>query len=128
MDLGNTQIAANVAVQDLARALEFYKHKLGLKTMAFTDFFGAAISQDGSMLSLSQRQKKASDEDSVNFTVKDIKATIKELESRGVKFQDYDTDRLKTVDHISEYKGFQAAWFKDSEGNTLQINQSPSQE
>ena len=127
MDLGNAQIAANVAVQDLQRALKFYEEKLGLKTMAFTDFFGAAISSDGTMVSLAQREKKESDEDSVNFTVKDIKGTIKELESRGVEFNDYDTDRLKTVDHISEYKGFQAAWFKDSEGNTLQINQSPSQ-
>ena len=127
MDLSNSNIAANVAVKDLKRALKFYDEKLGLKTMAFTDFFGAAMSKDGSMLSLAQREKKESDEDSVNFTVKDIKATIKELESRGVKFQDYDTDRIKTVDHISEYKGFQAAWFKDSEGNTLQINQSPSQ-
>lgn len=127
MDLGNSQIAANVAVKDLKRALKFYEEKLGLKTMAFTDFFGAAMSQDGSMVSLAQREKKESDEDSVNFTVKDIKGTIKELKSRGVKFQDYDTPRLKTTDHISEYKGFQAAWFKDSEGNTLQINQSPSQ-
>lgn len=127
MDLSNSQIAANVAVADLKRALKFYEEKLGLKTMAFTDFFGAAISSNGSMLSLSQREKKASDEDSVNFTVKDIKGTIKELESRGVEFNDYDTERLKTVGHISEYKGFQAAWFKDSEGNTLQINQSPSQ-
>jgi catechol 2,3-dioxygenase-like lactoylglutathione lyase family enzyme len=127
MDLSNANIAANVAVADLQRALKFYQEKLGLKTMAFTDFFGAAMSSDGSVVALAQRQKTPSDEDCVNFTVKDIKATIKELESRGVVFQDYDTERLKTVDHISEYKGFQAAWFKDSEGNTLQINQSPSQ-
>ncbi|HEX4774807.1 MAG TPA: VOC family protein [Candidatus Saccharimonadales bacterium] len=127
MDLSNANIAANVAVFDLKRALKFYEEKLGLKTMAFTDFFGAAMSTDGSTISLAQREKTPSDEDSVNFTVKDIKATIKELESRGVIFQNYDTDRLKTIDHISEYKGFQAAWFKDSEDNTLQINQSPSQ-
>ena len=85
------------------------------------------FSSDGTMVSLAQREKVPSDEDSVNFTVKDIKGTIKELEGRGVVFNDYDTERLKTVDHISEYKGFQAAWFKDSEGNTLQINQSPEQ-
>lgn len=127
MDLSNAQIAANVAVKDLKRALKFYEEKLGLKTMAFTDFFGAAMSSDGSMLALAQREKVESDEEAANFTVKDIKATIKELEGRGVKFNDYDTERLKTVDHISEYKGFQAAWFKDSEGNTLQINQSPAQ-
>lgn len=127
MDLSNATIAANVAVEDLTRALSFYHEKLGLKTMAYTDFFGAAISTDGSAISLAQRSKVASDEDSVNFTVKDIEATIKELKSRGVVFQDYDTDRLKTVNHVSEYKGFKAAWFKDSEGNTLQINQSPQE-
>ena len=126
MDLSNATIAANVAVLDLQRALKFYSEKLGLKTVAYTDAFGVAISQDGTTVALAMRQKVASDEDSVNFTVKDIKGTIKELESRGVKFHDYDTPMLKTVDHISEYKGFQAAWFEDSEGNTLQINQSPA--
>jgi len=109
MDLSNSQIAANVAVTDLQRALKFYQEKLGLKTMAFTDFFGAAMSSDGSMISLAQREKIPSDEDSVNFTVKDIEGIIKELKGRGVMFNDYDTERLKTVDHISEYKGFKAA-------------------
>lgn len=126
MDLSNATISANVAVKDLNRALKFYNEILGLKTMSFTDFFGAAISSEGTSISLAVRQHVDSDEDCVNFTVKDIKATIKELESRGVASNDYDTDQLKTTDHISEYKGFQAAWFKDSEGNTLQINQSPS--
>lgn len=126
MDLSNAKISSNVAVKDLDRALKFYQEKLGLKTMQLTENFGLAMSSDGTTVALAKRDKVESDEEAANFTVEDIKGVIKELKSRGVKFNDYDSEWFKTTDHISEYKGFMAAWFKDSEGNTLQINQSPS--
>jgi predicted enzyme related to lactoylglutathione lyase len=126
MDLANAQIAANVAVSDMQRALAFYGHTLGLKAFPITDWIGGVVGKDGAMLILAVRSKAPSDEDTVNFTVSDIKAVITELESRGVQFNDYDLPQLKTVHHIAESEGFQAAWCKDSEGNTLQINQPPA--
>lgn len=125
MDLANAQIAANVPVKDMKRALTFYGETLGLKAIPITDWIGSVIGKDGSMLILAPREKASSDEDNVNFTVTDIEGVIKMLKSRGVKFSDYDLPHMKTVDHIAESDGFKAAWFKDSEGNTLQINQSP---
>jgi catechol 2,3-dioxygenase-like lactoylglutathione lyase family enzyme len=127
MDLGNAQIAANVPVKDMKRALTFYGETLGLKAIPITDWIGSVIGKDGSMLILAPREKASSDEDNVNFTVTDIEAVVKTLKGRGVKFNDYDLPHMKTVDHIAESDGFKAAWFKDSEGNTLQINQSPQQ-
>jgi len=127
MDLANAQIAANVPVKDMKRALTFYGGTLGLKAIPITDWIGSVIGKDGSMLILAPREKASSDEDNVNFTVTDIEDVIKTLKGRGVKFNDYDLPHMKTVDHIAESDGFKAAWFKDSEGNTLQINQSPQQ-
>ena len=127
MDLANAQIAANVPVKDMKRALTFYGETLGLKAIPITDWIGSVIGKDGSMLILAPREKASSDEDNVNFTVTDIEDVIKTLKGRGVKFNDYDLPHMKSVDHIAESDGFKAAWFKDSEGNTLQIHQSPQQ-
>ena len=127
MDLADAQIAANVPVKDMKRALTFYGETLGLKTIPITDWIGSVIGKDGSMLILAPRAKAHSDEDNVNFTVTNVEEVVKTLKSRGVKFNDYDLPQMKTVDHIAESEGFKAAWFKDSEGNTLQINQSPQQ-
>jgi len=41
-----------------------------------------------------------------------------------VKFEEYDTPGMKTVNGIATAGGAKAAWFKDSEGNTLALVQS----
>ena len=38
---------------------------------------------------------------------------------RGVTFEEYDMPGLKTVDGIATTLGGRAAWFKDTEGNTI---------
>ncbi|MBV9174133.1 MAG: VOC family protein [Chloroflexi bacterium] len=127
MSLANAHISANIAVTDMDRALAFYRDVLELKTIPVAPWLSLVMSGDNSMLVLAMRQKVASDEDSANFTVADINATMHELKSKGVQFHDYDLPMLKTVNQVAEAGGFKAAWFKDSEGNTLQINQSPAE-
>ena len=48
---------------------------------------------------------------------------IRELESRGVKFHDYDLPGLKTVDHVCVLGSEKAAWFSDPEGNILCLHE-----
>lgn len=48
---------------------------------------------------------------------------IRELEGRGVVFDDYDLPGLKTVDHVCVLGAEKAAWFKDTEGNCLCIHE-----
>ena len=48
---------------------------------------------------------------------------VKDLKSRGVTFEEYDYPELKTKDGIAEGGGAKVAWFKDSEGNLLNIVQ-----
>ena len=43
------------------------------------------------------------------------------MRARGVKFENYDTPDLKTVDGIVEMGPMKGAWFKDSEANLLSI-------
>jgi hypothetical protein len=66
------------------------------------------------------------------FTVADLAATVAELRTRGVDFEEYDVPGLATVDGIariagnypSKGSGEWAAWFRDSEGNMLGIGET----
>lgn len=65
--------------------------------------------------------------------VDDIEATVAELRSRGVVFEEFSLPGLTTVDGIAEVAGNypskggfgeRAAWFGDSEGNLIGIGQA----
>jgi hypothetical protein len=55
--------------------------------------------------------------------VPEIGAAVRELEQRGVVFEDYDFPGLKTVNHVCVLGSEKAAWFKDPEGNFLCIHE-----
>ena len=48
-----------------------------------------------------------------------------ELRGRGVVFEDYDLGGgMKTQDGLLEFEGRLVAWFKDSEGNIIELSQT----
>lgn len=54
----------------------------------------------------------------------DIEAAVAELGGRGLVFEDYDFPGLKTVDGIANGPhGARGAWFKDPDGNIVEIGQ-----
>ena len=64
------------------------------------------------------------DHTQVRFWTDDLESDVRELESRGAVFQDYDFPTLKTVDHVATTPGIgKSAWFKDPDGNTLALFQ-----
>jgi len=56
--------------------------------------------------------------------VEDIEREVADLKAKGVKFEDYDMPGMKTKDGIATAGGAKAAWFKDTEGNTLALVQN----
>ena len=56
--------------------------------------------------------------------MEDIEREVAELKAKGVKFEDYDMPGMKTKDGIAAAGGAKAAWFKDTEGNTLALVQN----
>ncbi|HZM73260.1 MAG TPA: VOC family protein, partial [Candidatus Polarisedimenticolia bacterium] len=58
------------------------------------------------------------------WRVKDLRAEVAALRQRGVVFEDYDFPEFKTEDGIfASPEGDMSAWFVDSEGNTVAINE-----
>ena len=112
-------------VDDPDRARGFYAETLGLphrgKADDGSDLFGNA---DGPMLQLMPvKDGKHSDHTTLSFEVTDIERTVQDMESRGVRFQDYDLPDLKTDHHICSTEAEKCAWFMDTENNILCIHE-----
>jgi hypothetical protein len=67
--------------------------------------------------------KASGDHTQVALEVVDVVASVSELKKNGVSFEDYDFPGFKTEAGILDMGGFKTAWFKDSEGNLLNLSQ-----
>jgi catechol 2,3-dioxygenase-like lactoylglutathione lyase family enzyme len=121
--LDRFDITLMVPVKDLDRAKRFYEEKLGL-TPEREDPGTAHYRTGSTSFDLYPTQFAGSAQHTLAaWIVDDIRAVVAELRDRGVVFEEYDLPGLKTEDGIADL-GFElAAWFKDSEGNTLSIGQ-----
>ena len=129
--LEDSDVATRLPVQDLARARAFYAQKLGLEPVEERP--GGLRYQTGSgKFSLFASAGAASGTHTqMAWEVDDVNATMAELRSRGVVFEEYDLPGLKTIDGVvtvegnypSKGSGERGGWFRDSEGNLLGIGQ-----
>lgn len=119
--LSDCRVFTTLPVTDPARARAFYAEKLGLRpTTPDGDFYECG---EGTRFVISLMSAKPAGHTQMGFLVEDISATVKELKSRGVVFEEYDWPTLKTVDSVADAGDLKAAWFKDSEGNMLGVMQ-----
>ena len=112
-------------VEDPERAGRFYADMLGLKPVT-TTADGTRIFElgQGDALGLRPAEKGAqSAQTAISFEVPDLEAEIRELEDKGVHFEDYDLPDFKTVNHIAVMGTERAAWFTDTEGNILCLHE-----
>jgi catechol 2,3-dioxygenase-like lactoylglutathione lyase family enzyme len=115
-----------VAVKDLDRAREFYSGTLGL--VSFEERPGSAIRYDtrgGTWFMIYQSEFAGTAKSTcMKFEVDDLHVIVEELRERGVVFEEYDTPGVRTVDGVAQHaSGARGAWFKDPDGNVLQIGQ-----
>src|SRR6185295_1562556 len=114
--LTSRPITPMLPVTNLDRARRFYTESLGLRPSPESPPPDAAIFQGGggTKLGLYKRDRPASIEyTAVSFEVDDVEREVKDLEGRGVRFEDYDMPGLRTDKHIAKMNGERAAWFKD---------------
>lgn len=122
--LANVPVYAMIPVVDMERAKSFYEGKLGLgpATMYGGDTVAYACG-GGTRIGLYQRAPTKADHIVACFAVRDIETAVKELRAKGVQFEEYDFPGLKTVNGTATRDGEKAAWFKDAEGNILELSQ-----
>jgi hypothetical protein len=67
---------------------------------------------------------KHSEHTALSFEVTDIERIVKDMEARGVRFQDYDLPNLRTENHICTTDSEKCAWFMDTEHNILCVHET----
>jgi len=123
--LNDAPVSAILPATNLKRAKDFYQNKLGLKLVDVpTDDPLIFEAGDGTSLVVYYRPEGTKAEHiAAGFTVKDLEKLVSELEAKGIKFEDYNQEDVKTVNHIMDYGFGRSAWFKDTEGNILTLNE-----
>ena len=125
MNLRMNTATTVLPVDDAARARRFYTEKLGLPHRGMTDDGSELLGSDGGpMLQLMPvSDGKHSEHTALSFEVTDIEKTVRDMEARGVAFQDYDLPNLKTENHICTTDSEKCAWFMDTEHNILCVHE-----
>jgi catechol 2,3-dioxygenase-like lactoylglutathione lyase family enzyme len=115
-------VVATIPVSDLEQARAFYGDKLGL-TQLWENPASIRFGVGGSELSVFRRGAVGAQHTLAHFEVGDIEATVRELETNGVDFIDYDDGPLQTTGHIAQLGPARGAWFRDPDGNILGLRQ-----
>ncbi|MEB0249245.1 VOC family protein, partial [Mucilaginibacter sp. 5B2] len=101
--LKNSKAFSGFSVNDIDAAHQFYGEVLGLQVDKTEDMGGMlTIHIDGNqnnILVYNKPDHQPANYTILNFPVKDMEATVKELTARGVKFEIYDSEYLKTDEH-----------------------------
>jgi predicted enzyme related to lactoylglutathione lyase len=116
--------AATLPAHDVERARKFYEKTMGLKPdQNLPDGSIYYHCGDSSFVIYPSEFAGSAKNTALSFQTDNLENEVKDLRSKGVVFEEYDMPGLKTVDGIASLGGLKGAWFKDTEGNILAINE-----
>src|SRR5690348_15449740 len=121
--LANIDAAANLAVKDLRTAKSFYQDTLGLEE-ADTEGDEVIVFKSGNTLLNVYRSKFAGTNKAtaVTWAVGDrLDELVRTLKSKGVKFEHYEMPGMKQEGDVYTHGDMRVAWFKDPDGNILNL-------
>lgn len=122
MVLGESPVVAVVAVKDLAAAKEFYGGKLGLRESDVADPGGVLYASDGTQLLVYESSYAGTNQaTAVSWQVAEIEQEVASLKDRGISFEHYDLPGASRTGDIHLIGSMKGAWFKDPEGNILNL-------
>jgi catechol 2,3-dioxygenase-like lactoylglutathione lyase family enzyme len=124
MDLASCKVSASVAVSDIDKAKGFYEGKLGLSGSPVEVDGGVTYTcADGTEIHVYPSEYAGKSGATVAFwETEDVDGTVDELGSKGVTFEQYDMDPIKTDEKgIAAIGDDKVAWFKDPDGNILAV-------
>jgi catechol 2,3-dioxygenase-like lactoylglutathione lyase family enzyme len=121
--LSERNATANVAVKDLEKARAFYEGTLGLKVIGTEDKEVIVFGSGDTKLNVYRSQYAGTNQaTAVTWSVgNELDSLMQELKGRGVKFEHYDIPELKQVGDAYVNGKMKVAWFKDPDGNILNL-------
>ncbi len=121
--LRDTDAIANLAVKDLSRAKEFYEGVLGFEPVG-REGDEVIVYRSGKTTFNVYRSKEAGTNKAtaVTWIVGDkVQDVLQALKVKGVTFEHYDMPGLTLEGDVHVGYGMHVAWFKDPDGNILNI-------
>jgi catechol 2,3-dioxygenase-like lactoylglutathione lyase family enzyme len=120
--LGTRNAVANLAVKDLDRARDFYTETLGLTEVDNEEGELIMLKSGDSTINVYRSEHAGTNEaTAVTWEVDDIEREVEALKGKGVLFEHYDMPGLKVKGDLHVGEGMKVAWFKDPDGNILNI-------
>jgi catechol 2,3-dioxygenase-like lactoylglutathione lyase family enzyme len=118
----NTKAFSSFSVNDIQKAKEFYGGTLGLEVLESDGMLTLHIAGGTNLLVYPKPNHTPATFTILNFPVDNVEDAVEELTKRGVRFEIYDMDELKTDEKgIFRGEGPKIAWFKDPAGNILSV-------
>jgi len=120
--LGNNDAVANVAVRDLNVATDFYRNTLGLKPVHEEGKELVVFQSGDSSINVYRSEYAGTNKaTAVTWTVDNIDDEVNALRNKGVRFEHYDMPGLKREGDVYVGSHMKVAWFKDPDGNILNV-------
>jgi catechol 2,3-dioxygenase-like lactoylglutathione lyase family enzyme len=125
--LADFPLTPRLPAADIDRAREWYEAKLGLKPDHIEEVGQGLWYQTGGAWFYLYPTPAAgtAQNTAAGWTVTDLEAVVEELRGRDVAFEDYDFGEMRTENGVLNLGGYKAAWFRDSEGNILELSETP---
>jgi catechol 2,3-dioxygenase-like lactoylglutathione lyase family enzyme len=121
--LGDKDAAANIAVRDLETAKRFYQNTLGLAQVS-VEGQEAIVFKSGNSTVIVYRSQYAGTNQATAVTWvvgKELEDVVQQLKAKGVAFEHYDMPGITLEGDIHVAGDMKVAWFKDPDGNILNI-------
>jgi predicted enzyme related to lactoylglutathione lyase len=122
-----TKAFGGFSVDNLQKAKAFYGDTLGLRVTEEKEpgVIGLHLYGGATMMIYEKPNHEPATFTILNFQVKNIEQTVRELKDKGVTFESYDWPEIKTdEDNIFRGEGPTIAWFTDPAGNILSVIQT----
>lgn len=122
----STRAYSSFAVDDIAKAREFYGDTLGLELSVLNEEHGLLslhLADDRDTLVYQKPDFAPAGFTILNFPVDDVDAAVDELAARGVRFERYDGFHQDEKGISRGPHGPDIAWFKDPAGNVLSVHE-----
>jgi predicted enzyme related to lactoylglutathione lyase len=113
---------SSFSVNDIGQAKKFYGETLGVKVNENHGMLNLDAGGTNVMVYPKPNHEPASFT-VLNFTVSDVEKAVDDLNSKGVQFEQYHNDQIKTNEKgiAQGGPGPKIAWFKDPAGNILSL-------
>jgi catechol 2,3-dioxygenase-like lactoylglutathione lyase family enzyme len=121
--LSDKDAAANIAVKNLETAKKFYEETLGLTQVGAEGEELMVFKSGNSTINVYRSQYAGTNQaTAVTWVVgKDIEDVVRALKAKGVMFEHYDMPDMTREGDIHIAGNMKVAWFKDPDGNILNI-------